>query len=277
MEIGKMIRKARQSRNMTQAALAEGIVSRTSIVKIEMGAQNPSYETVEKILEKLGLSIVELYEFENDSIEYQYNRVLSSFKQLFNSTQLSEIEELIRAIDRLNADMNNQVLDHVQTVLEAFRKIDSEDINKLKAEVMPVWSYLEKIDNWSEVDLYLINFILYYFDAITAENIVKHAVQRIDNNYPNLTSLKNALLVNLTSLFINQGIWDAAENYLKESIGLSKKLKRVDLVYINQIRLALINRDTSKLHDVLEKLNELGDEQLYLAMLEEIQKYNENL
>lgn len=158
MEIGKMIRKARKSRNMTQANLAEGIISRTSIVKIENGVQNPSFETVEKILERLGLSIVELYEFEHDSSEYEYNLILLSFKRLFNSTQVSEIDALIRSISQFNAGVNNQVLNNIRIVLEAFRKIDSEDIKKLRAEVMPVWRYLEKIDNWSEIDLYLINF-----------------------------------------------------------------------------------------------------------------------
>lgn len=274
MEIGKMIRKARKSRNMTQANLAEGIISRTSIVKIENGVQNPSFETVEKILERLGLSIVELYEFEHDSSEYEYNRILLSFKRLFNSTQVSEIDALIRSISQFNAGVNNQVLSNIRIVLEVFKKIDSEDIKKLRAEVMPVWRYLEKIDNWSEIDLYLINFVLYYFDADTAENIVKHAVKRIDNNYPNLTSLKNALLFNLTSLFLNQGNGVVAEKYVNESLLLSKNLNRFDLVYINQIRWALINHDTSKLADTLHQLKGLDDENLYQGMLKEIQNYN---
>lgn len=103
---------------------------------------------------------------------------------------------------------------------------------------------------------------------------MKHAVKRIDNNYPNLKSLKNALLFNLTSLFLHQGNEGVAEKYINDSMLLSQNLNRFDLVYINRIRLALIKHDASKLADTLHQLKGLGDENLYQGMLKEIQNYD---
>ncbi|MCM1010077.1 MAG: helix-turn-helix domain-containing protein [Fusobacterium sp.] len=64
-ELGEKIRRARKSRGLTQEELAEKIdISSRNLSNIEVGANFPKSETLEKILKALNITTQEL--FEND-------------------------------------------------------------------------------------------------------------------------------------------------------------------------------------------------------------------
>ncbi|KRN76030.1 helix-turn-helix domain-containing protein [Weissella minor] len=267
MNIGYAIKQARISRHMTQAELAAGIVSRTSIVKIEQGHQDPSFNTVEKIVERLGLSIAELYAYDQSSRVLTYNQILNDFKNLFNSTQINDVNQLLFKIEQVPS---NQTMDNIKIVLKAFIDVDVVEMADLKKQIDPVWQSLQKIDNWSEIDLFLINYMLYFFETPIAENIVKHALKCIDLKYPHLLSLKNAFLLNLSYLYLKEHNSTYAQYYISRSLTLSKQLKRFDLVYINKIRLMLIDSNSEAVEHYLQQLALLDDNDLLQGMIAEI-------
>lgn len=267
MNIGYAIKQARISRHMTQAELAAEIVSRTSIVKIEQGHQDPSFNTVEKIVERLGLSITELYAYDQSSRVFTYNQILNDFKNLFNSTQINDVNQLLFKIEQVPS---NQTMDNIKIVLKAFIDVDVVEMADLKKQIDPVWQSLQKIDNWSEIDLFLINYMLYFFETSVAENIVKHALKFIDLKYPHLLSLKNAFLLNLSYLYLKEHNSDYAQYYVSRSLTLSKQLKRFDLVYINKIRLMLIDSNPEAVEHHLQQLALLDDNDLLQGMIAEI-------
>lgn len=267
MNIGYAIKQARISRHMTQAELAAEIVSRTSIVKIEQGHQDPSFNTVEKIVERLGLSITELYAYDQSSRVFTYNQILNDFKNLFNSTQINDVNQLLFKIEQVPS---NQTMDNIKIVLKAFIDVDVVEMADLKKQIDPVWQSLQKIDNWSEIDLFLINYMLYFFETSVAENIVKHALKFIDLKYPHLLSLKNAFLLNLSYLYLKEHNSAYAQYYVSRSLTLSKQLKRFDLVYINKIRLMLIDSNPEAVEHHLQQLALLDDNDLLQGMIAEI-------
>jgi len=61
--LGNNVREVRQRKKWTQQELADECgVSRPRISEIESGEYNPSVETIEKIAQKLGVSITRLFQ-----------------------------------------------------------------------------------------------------------------------------------------------------------------------------------------------------------------------
>ncbi|RKD24566.1 hypothetical protein BEP19_09305 [Ammoniphilus oxalaticus] len=70
--IGFYIRRARMAKQLTQEQLAERTgCSYSHIQKIEQRRKSPSQETLQKIIDVLGLTPGEVYTYGSDHFEYQ--------------------------------------------------------------------------------------------------------------------------------------------------------------------------------------------------------------
>ena len=64
--IGKQVTKIRQERNLTQAQLAELLdVAIETVSRLERGVSIPSLKTLEKISQKLDISLKDIFDFKN--------------------------------------------------------------------------------------------------------------------------------------------------------------------------------------------------------------------
>ena len=64
MRFGKRIRELRRERKLTQAQLAERVeLSINYISQIETGVASPTFETIVKLAEGLGVEIKQLFDF----------------------------------------------------------------------------------------------------------------------------------------------------------------------------------------------------------------------
>lgn len=64
IRFGKRVRQLRRYHDLTQGQLAEAIgVTVDTIGNIERGRNAPTFETIEKIAEVLGVEVMELFDF----------------------------------------------------------------------------------------------------------------------------------------------------------------------------------------------------------------------
>jgi len=64
VKLGLQIKKIRESKNLTQQKLADKVgVHLTYIGNIEIGAKQPSLQTLFRIAEKLGVKVSDLFRF----------------------------------------------------------------------------------------------------------------------------------------------------------------------------------------------------------------------
>jgi transcriptional regulator with XRE-family HTH domain len=69
-KFGKRIKKLRKSREFTQEQLAERISMSTSFISsVERGIDAPSFETLDRLAEALGVNIYELFLFDSNRDE----------------------------------------------------------------------------------------------------------------------------------------------------------------------------------------------------------------
>jgi transcriptional regulator with XRE-family HTH domain len=64
-KFGQRLRKLRRQKDLTQEQLAEAVgISVEFLSNMERGINGPSFETLEKLAEKLEVQIAELFDFE---------------------------------------------------------------------------------------------------------------------------------------------------------------------------------------------------------------------
>ncbi|MBR1908372.1 helix-turn-helix transcriptional regulator [bacterium] len=97
--LGQRLRELRKAKNITQEQLAEIIdVEPTSISNIECGRNYPNFANLEKLLEKLDSSFLEIFDFEHfDNTDILRDKIIEFTKNASNK----EIEFLFKTISNL--------------------------------------------------------------------------------------------------------------------------------------------------------------------------------
>ncbi len=98
-ELGEKIKRARKNRGFTQEGLAEMIdISSRNLSNIEVGANFPKSETLEKILKALNITTQELFENdylrESDELLTDINEYLNRVKD--NRSKLEKIYKMMK-------------------------------------------------------------------------------------------------------------------------------------------------------------------------------------
>ncbi|CAH0121361.1 hypothetical protein PAE9249_03888 [Paenibacillus sp. CECT 9249] len=107
--VGEQIRHIRKQKEMTQEALANACGLQYSYISdVERGERNISIETLEKIVEALGVVPAEVFRFthatmENDVLEKQV--LIESLRALLSERELQEV----KFVHRLASDFINIV------------------------------------------------------------------------------------------------------------------------------------------------------------------------
>ena len=164
--IGSTIRQLRKEKKLTQAQLADGIVTRNMLSLIENGSATPSLQTLESLSEKFGVSPAYFFNYEKgtkfkvlidheDEIKkayfnQKYDKTLELFLKYYGLQSLCLTDELLL----LAAESAMRVARH--KVLKGAFESASEYITQSK-------TYCEKCrynTEWIEVHLYLYEAII---------------------------------------------------------------------------------------------------------------------
>lgn len=92
--IGKAIRELRKDKKLTQAQLAQGIVTRNMLSLIENGSATPSLQTLENISERLGVSPAYFFTFRNDFMHRVYKDHEEEVKKAYYNQKYDKCLEL---------------------------------------------------------------------------------------------------------------------------------------------------------------------------------------
>lgn len=100
MDIGENIRKVRDLKGFSQQALAESIgLSQKQLSRIETNQVSPTFDTLEKICDALGITLKNLLQFNEDLI---FNNVVETQNGgefiAYNNTDIKQIENLYKQL-----------------------------------------------------------------------------------------------------------------------------------------------------------------------------------
>ncbi|RRG18433.1 XRE family transcriptional regulator [Weissella viridescens] len=272
MNFGELIRKIRLDRNIKQIDLVTDNISRSTISRIENGTQQSSFDNASMLIANLGISLSDFERlYHPETSLYKLELLFSTWSD--TTASFTSIQEIKQLALKVYEKTKNPTAQAMFVLFDTYENYYHSDFDELKERVRPIWDYFEKIDTWTELDLYIVNGILYYFDIDTVDNIVVRALNMIDENYPELQRLKNSFLINYSYLLMLNKKADVARHYLNLAIEQSKNTSRYDLLLLCRIRLAVIDGDTKQVHVNLNLLKSIGADEMAKGAMDEIEEF----
>ncbi|WP_081757594.1 helix-turn-helix domain-containing protein [Alkalibacterium sp. AK22] len=130
MKIGEKIKSRRKEIKMTQAELADGICTQAMVSRIEKKKVRPSRGLMEKISERLGVSIN--YFYGEDSVESRYSQMSQLCRMIRQHLERREYDSVSYLIDsneeliRKAVGEEREFFDWIHGLLFAYRDGDNE-------------------------------------------------------------------------------------------------------------------------------------------------------
>lgn len=274
MNFGKTFKRIRESRGLSQEYVAQDIVSRTSISKMENDKQIPTITNAYSLFKKMDLEPNEFFYIQNNYKFDSKTAILHQFMNLSETTQSENISNVIKECKKYLVKRFDIQVNSILLVLQSLKDFENgENISNINERLKVVWERLSKVDNWLIIDLFIINNILYFFPFETAYSMTLNALKTLEDKYPYLLRLKNAFNLNLAYLSMKVNLMEQATKYLHVSMELSKIINRYDLLLLAKIRLSIIINDYKKVQECCNLLALIGAENLAIGAKKEVEYF----
>ena len=269
---GNTIRKLRVSRRITQEQLAKDLFNRSSLSKIEHEQLETSYENQIQLIRRLGLTP---NEFEYICDNYHVNNKNQLLHRFFNLEDSSETDKVEALLDDCIKYENDNDISRIIKVLQSVLLLNQpRGINQAKKLVQPIWyDYLAKVDLLTITDIAILNTILYAFDYQTAKDIIKRISYEIDTHYPFKKALRANIMLNLSSIQMQQQEFESAVSTLINLKPTLKKLRQYDKLLVANIRISICEGNKAKALEQVNLLHQIDANRLATALEQEIQEY----
>ena len=278
-DFGKVYKEIRESKGLTQEEVCGGVLSRTSLSKIESGKTTPKYENMEFLLRQINMTFEEF-----DYICHLYQpsqraEIIQNYLNMSSILGTSELEKLFQKCQDYLKTHHDLPIEEISDMLEVVIYIRQHGIGELSdhAEqvVKKLWRKIEKQDTWYENDLKILNTILFRFPIEHLHLITGKILQRLEiyKNYQHLYDLRMAILLNLSTLYLYNQDRNMCKQICYTLLEDAKKKKHYDRLAICYVRIGICTGD-SKLIQKGFSLLELTDETVMLSHLQkEVETY----
>lgn len=218
---GLTLKEIRESLNMSQNKLSEGIMSQSNYSKVEKGDIDIPFVKLLGLLERLGMTIEEFLYIHNEHTKNP-GKQLNRLNQLDPGNKLKIIEN----INQLKAISNpNQREGELLAIFEALQSVSNDDYEAASKKVSVIWERLKNHDTWYLYDIRLINSILYLFPIDRVGSMVSLVLKRLDKykNLGNTLKLSANLQINYILLLIENRDYHSALNIVENLIHFSNR------------------------------------------------------
>ena len=278
-DFGKVYKEIRESKGLTQEEVCGGILSRTSLSKIESGKTTPKYENMEFLLWQVNMTfeefdyICQLYQ------PSQRTEIMQTYLNMSSILGTSELEKLFQKCQDYLKTHHDLPIEEISDMLEVVIYIRQHGTGELSNHteqiVKKLWRKIEKQDTWYESDLKILNTILFRFPIEHLHLITGKILQRLEvyKNYQHLYDLRMAILLNLSTLYLYNQDRNMCQQICYTLLEDAKKKKHYDRLAICYVRIGICT-DDAKLIQKGFSLLELTDETSMLAHLQkEVETY----
>lgn len=215
-DYGLTLRQIRESLNISQNKISDGIMSQSNYSKVENGEIDIPFSKMIDLLNRLGMTVDEFLYIHRD-----YTKNPGTQLKRLTKMNTGDKQSIIKNINELKATRNLSQRDQeLLLIFEALLLVLKNEYNAAREKVLLIWARLEKHDNWYLYDIQLINSILYLFPIDVAESIVDLALRRLDiyKKFRNINQLSANLQINFLLLLIDNKKYNMALNETEKLI-----------------------------------------------------------
>ena len=271
-DFGKVYKEIRESKGLTQEEVCGGVLSRTSLSKIESGKTTPKYENMEFLLQQINMTFEE---FDYICHLYQPSQRAEIIQTYLNMSSILGTSELINLFQKCQDYLKThhdlpieEISDMLEVVIYIRQHGTGELSDHAEQVVKKLWRKIEKQDTWYESDLKILNTILFTFPIEHIHLITGKILQRLEvyKNYQHLYDLRMAILLNLSTLYLYNQDRNMCQQICYTLLEDAKNKKSYDRLAICYVRIGICT-DDSKLIQKGFSLLELIDETAMLSHL----------
>ena len=278
-DFGKVYKEIRESKGLTQEEVCGGVLSRTSLSKIESGKTTPKYENMEFLLRQINMSFEE---FEYICQLYQPSQRTEIMQTYLNMRSIIGTSNLVNLFQKCQDYLKTHhdlPIEEIRDMLEIvihIRQHGTEQLSdQVKQTIKKLWEKIEKQDTWYESDLKILNTILFSFPIEHLHLITEKILQRLEvyKNYQHLYELRVAILLNLSTIYLYNQDKNMCQQICYTLLEDAKNKKSYDRLAICYVRIGICT-DDSKLIQKGFSLLELTEETSMLSHLKkEVETY----
>ena len=271
-DFGKVYKEIRESKGLTQEEVCGGVLSRTSLSKIESGKTTPKYENMEFLLRQINMSFEEFDYICHLYQPSQRTEIMQTYLNMSSTLGTSELEKLFQKCQDYLKTRHDLPIEEIRDMLEVvihIRQHGTEQLSdQVKQTVKKLWEKIEKQDTWYESDLKILNTILFSFPIEHLHLITGKILQRLEvyKNYQHLYDLRMTILLNLSTIYLYHQDKNMCQQICYTLLEDAKNKKSYDMLAICYVRIGIC-RDDAKLIQKGFSLLELTDETSILASL----------
>ena len=276
---GKVYKEIRESKGLTQEEVCGGVLSRTSLSKIESSKTTPKYENMEFLLRQINMSFEE---FEYICQLYQPSQRKEIMQTYLNMRSIIGTGDLVNLFQKcqdylkIHHDLPIEEIRDMLEVVIYIRQHGTEQLSDHAEQVVKkLWRKIEKQDTWYESDLKILNTILFSFPIEYLHLITGKILQRLEvyKNYQHLYDLRMTILLNLSTLYLYNQDKNMCKQICYTLLEDAKNKKSYDRLAICYVRIGIC-RDDAKLIQKGFSLLELTEETSMLSHLKkEVETY----
>ena len=278
-DFGKVYKEIRESKVLTQEEVCGGVISRTSLSKIESGKVTPKYENMEFLLRQINMSFEEfdyICHLYQPSQRTEIMQTYLNMSSIIGSSGLVDFFETCQNYLKTHHDLPIEEIRDMLEVVIHIRQHGTEQLSdQVKQTIQKLWEKIEKQDTWYESDLKILNTILFSLPIEHLYLITGKILQRLEvyKNYQHLYDLRMTILLNLSTLYLYNQDKNMCQQICYTLLEDAKNKKSYDMLAICYIRIGIC-RDDSKLIQKGFSLLELVDETSMLSHLKkEVETY----
>ena len=278
-DFGKVYKEIRESKGLTQEEVCGGVLSRTSLSKIESGKTTPKYENMEFLLRQINMSFEEFDYICHLYQPSQRTEIMQTYLNMSSILGTSELEKLFQKCQNYLKTRHDLPIEEIKDMLEVVIYLRQHGTGQLSIQVeqtvKKLWEKIEKQDTWYENDLKILNTILFSFPIEHLHLITEKILQRLEvyKNYQHLYELRVAILLNLSTIYLYHQDKNMCQQICYTLLEDAKNKKSYDRLAVCYVRIGICRND-AKLIQKGFSLIELTDEITMLAYLKkEVETY----
>ena len=278
-DFGKVYKEIRESKGLTQEEVCGGVISRTSLSKIESGKVTPKYENMEFLLRQINMSFEEfdyICHLYQPSQRTEIMQTYLNMSSIIGSSGLVDFFETCQNYLKTHHDLPIEEIRDMLEIVIHIRQHGTEQLSdQVKQTVKKLWEKIEKQDTWYENDLKILNTILFSFPIEHLHLITGKILQRLEvyKNYQHLYELRVAILLNLSTIYLYHQDKNMCQQICYTLLEDAKNKKSYDRLAVCYVRIGIC-RDDVKLIQKGFSLLELTEETSMLSHLKnEVETY----
>lgn len=274
--IGIIYKQIRLNKRISQHAICQNKISRTTLSRFENGKVDVSLTHFNFFLKQLDMSYDEFDFILNGYQATTKTTIFDAFFSLHSSLDTKKIKIIIKHCEDFLVTGNDWYIESILKIMKSFLQLGKnapKSIDPLSQKfVEDIWQRLADQDDWYIIDFRIINYILFHFPNDVAIQIGNEVLKRIKKyqHFRDIEPLNISIKLNMALLCLQHNKLSTSIKVSSEAIASAKKAKRYDFLMIGLVRHGIATKNREEINKGIALADTVGEEYFKDELLQEV-------